>query len=151
MIKKLIPIVLSLSLLFCINASAVENDKPADFHASETEENQGRRGNMPPQDMQSAPEMRHAENTPPQDNGVPAQNGENFEIPENNDDNNRNNNEFPPQIPGNQNNTDENNSQNENTPNTFSDFMKSYSTPVTSVILLIFAFVFVIYYKKNQY
>ena len=31
------------------------------------------------------------------------------------------------------------------------DFIKTYSTPITSVILLIFAFIFVIFYKRKRY
>ena len=32
-----------------------------------------------------------------------------------------------------------------------SDFLKEYSTPVTAIILLILAFIFVIFYKRKNY
>lgn len=36
-------------------------------------------------------------------------------------------------------------------PMTFAGFLKEYSTPVTSVVLLALAFVFVIFYKRKRY
>jgi len=37
------------------------------------------------------------------------------------------------------------------TPNGIEDFVKTYSTPIISVILLVFAFIFVSFYKRKQY
>ena len=39
----------------------------------------------------------------------------------------------------------------EEQPMSFMSFLKTYSTPVTSIILLIFAFIFVIFYKRKNY
>ena len=39
----------------------------------------------------------------------------------------------------------------EETPKGFSGFIKTYSTPIASVILLMFAFIFVIFYKRKRY
>lgn len=118
MLKKVLPIVISLCLIFSISAMA-ENETPSNEdaipEASEQipqgaeEQPQGGRGNM----------------------GTPPYGG------------------MRGGFPGNMQN---NNQQTQETePMTFLGFIKTYSTPITSVILLALAFIFVVFYRRKNY
>ena len=83
------------------------------------------------------------------------------EIPENNiqnpDDVSEQNGQQNRQFPGDMQGGFHGNMQNSNQPTqetepmTFGNFIKTYSTPITSVILLALAFVFVSFYKRRNY
>ncbi|MBQ6846126.1 MAG: hypothetical protein IJO61_03245 [Oscillospiraceae bacterium] len=135
MIKKILPIILCLILVFGISASAAntQGDTPAEnSHATEEMPNrQGRpqgggRGNMGmPPNMPSGeapPELPEGMTPPEMPNG-----------------------EMPPGM------TDQEQNTEEKAENIILTFVKMYSTPIISVVLLAFAFVFVIFYKRKSY
>ena len=188
MLKKIIPIVLSLCLIFSISVMAENENTIVEDSAPEMSERipqnaedvsqgsenmgmppsgnmQGRtptnmpNGEMPREGMNSV--QRTSGNfTPPQSNDVnnntaetvPQTDGsaseENLQAP----DGNR---QFGGQMPGGMGGFPgdmQNNQQSqEETPMTFSGFVKTYSTPITSVILLVLAFIFVIFYRRKNY
>ena len=145
MLKKIIPIVLTLCLIFGVSVMA-ENTNPVNDGA--------------------VPEI--SEQTPQNKEELPQGSGDNMEIPPMGDMQNggmppnmqnggmsregMNNGQMPGgmgEFPGNMQNF--NGQTQEEEPMTFSGFVKTNSTPITSVILLAFAFVFVIFYRRKNY
>ena len=125
MLKKVIPIVLSLCLIFSISVMA-ENENPA------SERNMPQVSEQTPQGIEENPQPGNGNmRTPP----------------------NMSNGEIPPEgmgrFPGDMQNNNQQNQQ--ETPMTFLGFVKTYSTPITSVVLLISAFFFVIFYRRKNY
>ena len=199
MLKKVIPIVISLCLIFSISVMA-ENEIPAteemvtevseQISQGAEEQPQGVRGNMgtpPSSDMQgrTPPTMPNGkipregmnrgqkpsgEFTPPQNTdvekneNVPQSTPAAKETAENTtstDEQNNHDTEENPQfegrmpggmqggIPGNMQNNNQQTKDAE--PMTFWGFVKTYSTPIASVILLALAFIFVIFYRRKNY
>ena len=205
MYKKVIPIVISLCLLFSISVMAENTSAVTDGSVSESsqqmpqgERPQGGRGSMgmpPSDDMQgrTPPNMPngempqgeftpHEEFTPPNGEFAPQQNAEEFTPPQGDfnpvQGNVENNTETTPQADDNKSaqkpQFNENNQQSgaqapesmggfpanmqnfntqtqDDAPKSFLDFVKAYSTPITSVVLLGLAFVFVIFYRRKNY
>ena len=199
MLKKVIPIVISLCLIFSISVMA-ENEIPTSEETvpevleqipqGAEEQSQGDLGNMgtpPSGDMQGriSPTMPNGktpregmnrgqkpsrEVTPPQNTEFGntekvSQSTSTVEEPAENetstDEQNNHNTEKNPQFegrmpggiqggfPGNMQN---NNQQTKDVePMTFWGFVKTYSTPIASVILLALAFIFVIFYRRKNY
>ncbi len=112
MLKKAIPIVLMLCLIFSISVMA-ENENPI------REEAVPEVSEQMPQDAEEHP--RFGEHMPGGMGGFPG-NMQNF-----------------------------NGQAQEEVPMTFLGFVQTYSTPITSVILLALAFVFVIFYRRKNY
>ena len=199
MLNKVIPIVISLCLIFSISVMA-ENEIPASeemvpevseqISQGAEEQPQGVRGNMgtpPSGDMQgrTPPTMPNGkipregmnrgqkpsgEFTPPQNTdvekteNVPQSTPKSHETTENetstDEKNNHNIEENPPfegRMPGGiqggfPGNMQSNSGQTQEAePMTFGSFVKTYSTPITSVILLALAFIFVIFYRRKNY
>ncbi len=198
MLKKVIPIVLMLCLLFSISVMA-ENENPiSEENVPEVSQQipqdaeelpQGEESNtgMPPSgDMQgrTPPNMPNGEMPPegmnrgqrPQRNFTPPQNAGEFTPPQNTDATNTEatapqtksnessensqvpggNHQFGGQMPGGMggfpdNMQNFNEQTHEEVPMAFLGFVKTYSTPITSVILLALAFVFVIFYRRKNY
>ena len=196
MFKKVIPIVISLCLIFSISVMAENTSAVTDGSAagasqqmSQSERTQGGRGNMgtppsgamqgrTPPNMPNG-EMPQGEFTPPE-GFTPPQNAGEFAPPESSK-----NNAEAVTPPANENVTTENqqtqengtesnqtpgrnqqfggmggfpgNMQNfngqtqEDAPKGFLGFVKTYSTPITSVVLLGLAFIFVIFYRRKNY
>ena len=196
MFKKVIPIVISLCLIFSISVMAENTSAVTDGSAagspqqmSQGERTQGGRGNMGtpqsgamqgriPPNMPNG-EMPQGEFTPPK-GFTPPQNAGEFAPTES-----RKNNAEAVTPPANENVTTENQQTQENgtesnqtpgrnqqfggmggfpgnmqsnsgqtqeaEPMTFGSFVKTYSTPITSVILLALAFIFVIFYRRKNY
>ena len=208
MLKKVIPIVLALCLIFGMSAMAENTSAVTDGSAAgasqqmpQGERPQGGRGNMgmpPGGDMQgrTPPNMPNGEMpqgeftppegfnppegfTPPQNAGefTPPQNGvnqnpetatppandgavtENQQTQENGEESNQTqggNSPFGGQMPegmggfsGNMQNF--NGQTQDDVPKGFLGFVKTYSTPITSVVLLGLAFIFVIFYRRKNY
>ncbi len=189
MLKKVIPIVLMLCLLFSISVMA-ENENPVSEETipevsqqmpqGAEERPQGGRGNMgmpPSDDMQgrTPPNMPSGEMPSEGMNRGQRPSG-NFTPPQNNDTNNNaeattpqdgdtsaensqipnGNHQFGGQMPGGMggfpgNMQNFNGQTQEEVPMTFLGFVKTYSTPITSVILLALAFVFVVFYRRKNY
>ena len=189
MIKKILPIILCLILVFGISVSAtnIQGDTPTE-NSQTTEEmpnrqerpqgggrgNKGMPPNMPsgevphelPEGM-TPPEMPNGEvphqmnrqaNTENQQqsgqssSGSNAENGTAAEENTNPDATQRgegNMGGFRGEMPSGM--TEQEQSTEEKTENKILTFVKTYSTPIISVILLAFAFVFVIFYKKKTY
>ncbi len=208
MLKKVIPIVVALCLIFSISVMAENTSAVPDGSAdgalqkmSQGERPQGRRGNMgmpsngdmqgrTPPDMLNG-EMPKGEFTPPEGftppNGefTPPQNTGEFTVPRNDVKTNSSeaselnadsgvtkenqqtpengeqsgqtggrNQHFGGQMPGGMGNFPgvmQNFNGQEDVPKGFSGFVKTYSTPITSVVLLGLAFIFVIFYRRKNY
>ena len=199
MLKKVIPIVILLCLIFSISVIA-ENEMPtSEDTVTEVSEQmpqgaeerpQGVRRNMgtpPSGDMQgrTSPTMPNGktpregmnrgqkpsgEITPPQNaegdsavnvpQSTPAakENAENTtSTDEQNNHDTEENPQFEGRMPGGMQGGFPGNMQNNNQqtkdaePMTFWGFVKTYSTPITSVILLALAFIFVIFYRRKNY
>ena len=196
MFKKVVPIVISLCLIFSISVMAENTSAVTDGSAAgasqqmpQGERTQGGRGNMgtppsgamqgrtppnmpngeipqgeftppegftPPQNAgESAPPESSKNNTeavtPPANENVTT---ENKQIQENGTESNQTpgrNQQFGGMggFPGNMQNF--NGQTQEAEPMTFGSFVKTYSTPITSVILLALAFIFVIFYRRKNY
>ena len=120
----------------------------------------GNRGDQMPQG-----EFAPSQNPETNNNEVAASQNENNQdvndIPENNtqnpddvsEQNGQQNRQFPGDMqggfPGSMQNNNQQNQEAE--PMTFGSFIKTYSTPITSVIILALAFVFVVFYKRRNY
>lgn len=204
MLKKVIAIVISLSLIFAVCVMAENEDIVVQEPAGEMSEQvppgieelpQGS-ANIDmgqPGDMQGTtpPAMQGGNVSPegikrgqrPQGNFTPPDNAEGFTPPgggfnpmQNNDVNNieatepqtdgniseenpqmpDDNQQFDGQMPGGMgsfpgNMQNFNGQTQEDAPQGFLGFVKTYSTPVTSVILLFLAFIFVIFYRRKNY
>lgn len=157
MIKRILPIILCLCLIFGINAMALnpDYDTNADTPAVSEEIPVQEEGRMHggPGDMaghhpdgenapdDKVPDMPNGDMMPPE--GV--ENGEKNKFPNESlgmgdeivNDDIKNNNENTEKISEEQ--------------NGIIEFIKTYSTPVISVILLMFAFIFVKFYKRKNY
>lgn len=127
MIKKVIPIILSLCLIFSISIMAANTNDNSNTDTTVAAQNMhirnggthyGEQGSM---------------GTPPQ-----MQNGE---MPQSG----IGGGQAPDGMPNNTQNTEAEQSEG------FIGVIKTYPTPITSVILLILAFVFVFFYKRKQY
>lgn len=208
MLKKVIPIVVVLCLIFGISAMAENTSAVTDGSAAgasqqmpQGERPQGGRGNMgmpPSGDMQGRTpsnmpngEMPQGEFTPPEGftppNGefTPPQNAGEFAPPQSNanntetpvpktdtgiteenqqtQENGEESNQFPGgnqqfggQMPGGMggfpgNMQNFNGQTQEDAPKGFLGFVKTYSTPITSVVFLGLAFIFVIFYRRKNY
>lgn len=178
MVKKAAVIILSLCLIFCISVmaeTANENSNADTSAPSQDMSNMGippemQSGEMPPGGNRGG-QMPEGEFTPPQntetnnaEGTAPQADGnieETAQPPENSGENNQESGENTPfdgQMPGNMGDFNfpggmANSVQNTETEQAtgFIGFIKTYSTPITSVILLLCAFVFVHFYKKKQY
>ena len=206
MLKKVIPIVVVLCLIFGISAMAentsavIDGSAGASQQMPQGERPQGGRGNMgmpPSGDMQGRTppnmpngEMPQGEFTPPEgftlpEGFTPPQNAGEFTSPEssknsaeavtppanenattenrqtqeNGTESNQTpgrNQQFGGQMPGGMggfpgNMQNFNGQTQENAPKGFLGFVKTYSTPITSVVLLGLAFIFVIFYRRKNY
>lgn len=190
MLKKVIPIVLSLSLIFSISVMAenegVINDGTTPELTQEMPMQGGQQGTPPqmpngerPQGGNRMGQMPQGDFTPPQnnetnsaetplqENNVPRNEGNQGvntapeSAPENNSQNPNNaggenapqDRQFPEGMQGGFPGEMGNNIQNAQTEQQtgFVGFVKAYSTPITSVILLMLAFVFVFFYKRKNY
>ena len=189
MLKKVIPIVISLCLIFSISVMA-ENEMPTSGETvPEALEQvpQGDRGNMgipPSGDMQDRPsptmpngktpregmnrgQKPSGEVTPPQNTesgntekvtqSTSAVEESETSTDEQNNHNTEENPQFEGRMPGGMqgglpDNMQINSGQTQEAePMTFGSFVKTYSTPITSVILLALAFIFVIFYRRKNY
>ena len=189
MIKRIIPIILCLILVFSISVSATNTTEDTIAENSQATEEfpqrQGRpqgggRGNMgtppempngemPPElpEGMTPPEMPNGE-MPPQMNGQAnaenqqqsgqsssGSNAENGTATEENANSDRiqrgegNMGGFRGEMPPGM--TEQEQSTEEKAENKILTFVKTYSTPIISVVLLAFAFVFVIFYKRKSY
>lgn len=118
MLKKVIPIVILLCLIFSISVIA-ENEMPT------SEDTVAEVSEQMPQGAEERPQgVRRNMGTPPSGD---MQGG------------------FPGNMQSNSRQTQE------AEPMTFGSFVKTYSTPITSVILLTLAFIFVIFYRRKNY
>ena len=174
MIKKILPIILCLCLLFSISAMAANtNDNNVPAKSSQEMPMQGgerpqggNRGGQMPQGEFTPPQnnmTNNDESTAPQENN--ALENENTQAANNNPENNtqkpnespeqngQQNGQFPGGMqggfPGEMQNGNQTTEAQQSTG--FIGFVKTYSTPITSVILLALAFVFVLFYKKRSY
>ena len=145
MLKKVITIVLSLCLIFSISVMAENTAGDKNFPNTSSERP---RGEMPSGDI-APPEgfaPSKGEFTPPQTDGN--ESTESSQIPDGNQ-------QFGGQMPGGMGRFPDNmqNSQNAvaEQPGGFLGFVKTYSTPITSVVLLGLAYIFVIFYKRKRY
>ena len=166
MFKKVIPIVISLCLIFSISVMTVT--------AVGEKQQGGGRGGMPPMGEMPQGEFTPSEDfTPPQNAGEfappessknnaeavtpPANENvttENQQTQENGEDANQTpgrNQQFGGMggFPGNMQNF--NGQTQEDAPKGFLGFVKTYSTPTTSIVLLGLAFIFVIFYRRKNY
>lgn len=164
MLKKVITIILSMCLISVIGAMTISavNEAVPDASQGAGERPNGGHGGMPPMG-----EPPSGDFGPPQGGFVPPQNNDenNSEIttPETEGNTSAENPQMPngnPQLggqmpggmggfPGNMQNF--NGQTQEDAPKGFLGFVKTYSTPITSVILLGLAFVFVIFYRRKNY
>ena len=170
MIKKILPIILCLILVFGISVSAtnIQGDAPTE-NSQTTEEipnrqerpQGGGRGNMgiPPEmpNGEMPPKMNGQANTENQQTGQPSSgsNAENGTATEENTNPDRiqrgegNMGGFRGEMPPGM--TEQEQSTEEKAENKILTFVKTYSTPIISVVLLAFAFLFVIFYKRKSY
>ena len=178
MIKKAAVIILSLCLIFCISAMAETTNDNSNADTSAVSQDMSNMGIPPemqsgemPQGGNRGDQMPESGFTPPQNietnnaEGITLQTDGNTEEttqpPENSGENNRESGENTPfdgQMPGNMGDFNfpggmTNSAQNTETEQAtgFLGFIKTYSTPIISVILLLCAFVFVRFYKRKQY
>ena len=141
MLKKVIPIVLTLCLMLGVSVMAENTNPINDANAPEISEQMPKGTPESPQgggDNMGMPPMGDMQNggMPPnmQNGGMSRQGMNNGQMPEG-------------RFMGN----NFNGQTQEAEPMTFLGFVKTYSTPITSVILLAFAFVFVIFYRRKNY
>ena len=113
MIKKILPIILCLILVFGISVSATNTQ-----------------GDTPTENNQTTEEMPNRQERP-QGDGRGNMGGFRGEMP--------------PDM------TEQEQSAEEKVENKILTFVKTYSTPIISVVLLAFAFLFVIFYKRKSY
>ena len=171
MIKKILPIILCLILVFGISVSAtnIQGDAPTE-NSQTTEEipnrqerpQGGGRGNMgiPPEmpNGEMPPKMNgqaNAENQQQSGQSSSGSNAENTTATEGNTNPNAIGRgegemggfrgEMPPGM------TEQEQKTEEKAENKILIFVKTYSTPIISVVLLAFAFLFVIFYKRKSY
>ena len=142
MFKKVIPLVVALCLIFGLCVMA-ENEIPTPEAAAPQISEQA----PPPSKMQGEgipSENANNGQTPPQ--AAPPQSGGN--APSGNP-------QFGGQMPGGMGgfpgNMQNQGQPQEEQPMGFLGFVKTYSTPITSVVLLGLAFVFVIFYRRKNY
>lgn len=134
MIKKMIFFILSLCLMFSVTVMAAninDNNEAAEINSENFSGNQGGLHTAPKGEMDGKEML------------APPKNNQNNNIPNEND-----------KEPGNRapdNMTDNAQNTQEQQTTGFLGFIENYFTPVISVILLILAFIFVIFYKKRQY
>ena len=188
MLKKVIPMVISLCLICSISVMAentnVTDDETAPAAAEQMPQGErpsGGRGGMPPMGGMPQGEFAPPEGMNggqrPSGNFTPSQNSGEFVPPQNNG-TNRNTETTTPQtdgelsaenaqmpgdnpqtngqmpggmggFPGNMQNF--NGQIQEEQPAGFLGFIKTYSTPITSIVLLGLAFIFVIFYRRKNY
>lgn len=178
MIKRILPILLSLCFIpnICVFAANPNNNPNSEAPAAaaetpEEEKHSQQQGNMqiPQQNGMNRgelPPQNNDENTAelPIENSPQNSENTNAKTPDSSNDNKQNGGKAPTpneddarfknQIPGGIGDGDMRfNTQNTETePTTFlGRLIKNYPTPVTSVILLALAFVFVIFYKRKHY
>ena len=176
MLKKVIPIVLSLCLIFSISVMAentqgnenipnTSSERPVrgDFDPSKMPE-----GFTPP-DGDFTPPQNSGEFTPPQSNesnnveasvpetneGVAEENPKGTENGEESGHTQSGNSPFGGQMPEGMGGFPGNMQSGQNAateqPTGFLGFVKTYSTPITSVVLLGLAYLFVVFYKRKHY
>ena len=184
MIKRLLPIILSFSLLLCTNVLAQQAKLTTDAPAAETEAGGLQQDtNVPPSDNGAAVQTPGANNAPgagnfpggnfnPENSGM---NGNNSQMPQNMPSQNGafgnaqggqgfenmpDMSQFAEQMPnfggnnggGNpwkmQNGTQAEQIQQDTG---FMGFVKTNFTPIASAVLLLFAFIFVIFYKRKKF
>ena len=170
MLKKVITIVFLLCMIFSISAMAVNA-------VNETQQ-EGEWGGMPPMDEMPSGEFTPPEGfvppenggefTPPQSSGNNAEavnppanenvTDDNRKTPENSENSGQmqsGNSPFGSQMPEGMNEFFGNMQSSQNTaaeqPAGLLGFIKTYSTPITSVVLLGLAFIFVIFYRRKNY
>lgn len=201
MLKKVIPIVVTLCLIFGVSAMAENTNAVTDGSVAETsqqmpqgERMQGGRGNMrtppsgamqgrtppnmpngempqgeftppkgftPPQNAgEFAPSESSKNNaeavTPPANENVTTQNKQTQENGTQSNQTPGRNQQFGGQMPGGMggfpgNMQNFNGQTQKDAPKGFLGFVKTYSTPITSVVLLGLAFIFVIFYRRKNY
>ena len=168
MLKKVITVALSLCLIFSVSVLTVGA-------VGETQQ-----GSMPPMGEMPAGDFAPPDGftppegfTPPDGEFAPSQSEstetvapktdtdgteENQEVPENSEKSGQTqggNQQFGGQFPGGMDGFPGNMQSSQNTaeeqPMGFLGFVKTYSTPITSVVLLGLAFIFVIFYKRKNY
>ena len=164
MLKKIISTIILLCLVFGINVTAENtNNQPvpeASVQSAQVSDEHSQDNGTPPAPSQNSGEFTTSQsNVPPQNNDAntgnqtsPPSNGnispENSQAPVNNEN-------FRGQMPGGMGGFPGNMQNTQNTevqqPTGFLGFVKTYSTPITSVFLLIFAYIFVIFYKRKNY
>lgn len=165
MLKKVITILLSICLIFSISVMTVcaVNETVPEAQQRAGERPGGGRGGMPP-----TGEMPSGEFGPPQGGFAPPQSNEtnntieatapqtDGDTPAENSQTPGENQQFGGQMPrgmggfpGNMQNFNE--QTQEEQPVGFWGFVKTNSTPITSVILLALAFIFVIFYRRKNY
>ena len=171
MIKKILPIILCLILVFGISVSAANTQGDTPTENNQTTEEMPNRQERPQGggrgNMGIPPEMPNGE-MPPQINGQAnaenqqqsgqsssGSNAENGTATEENANPDRiqrgegNMGGFRGEMPPGM--TEQEQSTEEKAENKILTFVKTYSTPIISVVLLAFAFVFVIFYKRKSY
>ena len=167
MLKKVIPIVIALCLILSISAMAEningENESRAPQVSGQMPADAGARPQGARGPMGAPPE---GEFVPPEGGGVPKQdanansNAENTPQPEDNAAGNPQipggNRQFGGQMPGGMggfpgNMQNFNGQTQEEQPTGFWGFARTYSTPITSVILMALAYIFVIFYRRKNY
>lgn len=179
MLKKVITIAIALCLIFSISVMAENTSSVTDGTASgasqqmpQGERPQGGRGNMgmppsgeftPPQNAgkftPSQNDVKTNGTEPTEPNADAGMTEENQQTQENSEESNQTqggNQQFGGQMPGGMggfpaNMQNFNGQTQEEAPKGFSGFVKTYSTPITSVVLLIIAFIFVIFYRRKNY
>ena len=174
MLKKVIPIVVALCLIFSISVMAENTSAVTDGSAAGASQQMPQGDFVPPEGFTPP----NGEFTPPQNTGeftrpessknnaeaaTPSVNEnvatQNQQTQENGSESNQTqggNQQFGGQSPagmggfsGNMQNF--NGQTQEDAPKDFLGFVKTYSTPITSVVLLGLAFIFVIFYKRKNY
>ena len=178
MLKKVIPIALSLCLIFSISAMA--ENTASDENIPNTSSERSIRGNfnsskMPQSDFdpskmpegftppeggftppQSVENNDNTETSAPETNeGVPEGNPQEMENGEETGQAQNGNSAFGGQMPGGMSGFPGNMQSGQDTATEqstgFLGFVKTYSTPITSVVLLGLAFIFVIFYRRKNY
>lgn len=125
------------------NRNRPEN-MPDDFRQNDMSDMENREKNGPPGDnrRQNPPEEPGNTNNGSNEN----QNESNTDFSEDNNNKMPNNDGMPPEI------REHGEMQGETQQvSGFSSFLKNYSTPITAVVVLLFAYVFVIFYKRKHY
>lgn len=168
MLKKAILIFLSACLIFSITATA-ENIQETNGEIPQSVQGEAP-SQMPPMGEMPRSGRPSGDFAPPQNNGAESANAqqpqENAQHPQENaqhpqgDFNAQGGGQMPGRNPWNGGQMPngfggfgnmQNNQNTESQPKGFWGFVKTYATPITSVILLILAFIFVIFYKRKNY